>query len=298
MDKDCTWLLATSGRTVEDVIFKACQAMDDELFANSLAQSFVIDVTDSTMEGWFEKAEWDEIQSHVLALPQPDVPMIESMRRFLSVKTTDELRNVLRTTDYLPTGVPYNRSIHFNSQWVDLVIRMTLALFEDPGEPLRASYHLEDWYTSNVWSLVIDHCLVDLRGMTIERKESPCRATSVRKNRNRTMTGKANRLKTGRRLDAIIKTVEDDYHEYGGMEVARSFRGITSSKWLGDTFKLAKALRDMLHRLDVLVDHKESIVKKLQVVGVFNAGTSYNPLQLALSTNLDLNQVSPSNSCA
>lgn len=103
-------------------------------------------------------------------------------------------------------------------------------------------------------------------------KESPCRATSVRKNRHRTKTGPGNRQKIGRRLDAIIRTVEDDYFEYGGMEVARTFNGITSSKWLGDSFKLAKALRDMLFRLHGLVDHNEAIVKRLQVVGVFNAG--------------------------
>lgn len=88
------------------------------------------------------------------------------------------------------------------------------------------------------------------------------------------MTGKANRLKTGRRLDAIIRTIEDDYHEYGGIEVARSFRGVTSSKWLNDNFKLAKALRDMLFCLHELVDHDNAIAKKLQVVGVLNAGTS------------------------
>lgn len=105
-------------------------------------------------------------------------------------------------------------------------------------------------------------------------KESSCRATSARKNRNRTMTGKANRLKTGRRLDAIIRTIEDNYHEYGGMEVAKSFRDVTSSKWLNDNFKLAKALRDMLFRLHELVDHDNAITKRLQVVGVLNAGTS------------------------
>lgn len=85
MNKDGTWLLAATGRTVECVIFEACKAMDDELFANSLAQSFVIDINDLTMESWFEKAEWAEIRSHVLPLPQPDVLMIESMRRFLCV---------------------------------------------------------------------------------------------------------------------------------------------------------------------------------------------------------------------
>lgn len=85
MNKRCMWLLASSGRTVEGVIFGACNAMDDELFANSLAQSFIIDVTDLTVKDWFETAEWDEIQSHVLPLPKPDVLMIGSMRRFLSV---------------------------------------------------------------------------------------------------------------------------------------------------------------------------------------------------------------------
>lgn len=60
------------------------------------------------------------------------------------------------------------------------------------------------------------------------------------------------------------------------MEVARTFNGVTSSKWLGDSFKLAKALRDMLFRLHDLVDHNEAIVKRLQVVGVFNAGM-WNP---------------------
>lgn len=84
MDEDHTWLLA-SGRIVEDIIFKACNAMDDEEFANSLAQSFVIDVTDITMERWFEEEDWADIQSCVLPLPKPDVLMIESMRRFLCV---------------------------------------------------------------------------------------------------------------------------------------------------------------------------------------------------------------------
>lgn len=102
------------------------------------------------------------------------------------------------------------------------------------------------------------------------------------------MNGKAHRLKTGRRLDAIIRTIEDNSHEYGGMEVARSFRDVTSSKWLGDDFKLTKALRDMLFRLHELVDHDNSIVKKLQVVGVLNAGTSRTQPELALSINSDL----------
>ena len=139
-------------------------------------------------------------------------------------------------------------------------------LLEAPGEPLRTA-HLEDWYSSYIWSSILDDCLLDLPGMTVERKESPCRASSIRKNRHRT---KSHRMKLGARLDAIIRTVEDDYYEYGGMEVARTFNGVTSTKWLGDEFKLVRAMRDMLFRLHELVGGERGT--RLQVIGVTTAG--------------------------
>lgn len=87
-------------------------------------------------------------------------------------------------------------------------------------------------------------------------------------------------MKIGSRLDGIIRTVEDDYYEYGAVEVARTFNGVTSTKWLGDSFKLAKALRDMLLRLHELVGNDQSIVKRLQVVGVATAGLSFQYIRM------------------
>ena len=145
-------------------------------------------------------------------------------------------------------------------------------LFEAPGEPLRAS-HQENWYNCHLWSQIIDNCLLDLGGMTLERGEVTCRATAFRKTRNRTKATK--RQKIGPRLDGIIRSVEDDFCEYGGIEVARSFGGVTSTKWLSDSLKLVKALRDMLFQLHELVDHDPAILKRLQVVGVFNAGQCF-----------------------
>lgn len=151
-------------------------------------------------------------------------------------------------------------------------------LLEAPGEPLRAS-HLEDWYSSYVWSSILDDSLLNLPGMTVERKESPCRATSLRKNRHRQKL--STRMKLGPRLDAIIRTTEDDYHEYGAMEVARTFTGgVTSTKWLGDAFKLAKALRDMLFRLHELVNGDAGITRRVQVVGVCTAGLALQYVRL------------------
>jgi len=85
-------------------------------------------------------------------------------------------------------------------------------------------------------------------------------------------------MKIGARLDAIIRTVEDDYYEYGGMEAAKTFvGGERSTKWLGDGFKLCRALRDMLMRLHVLLGDEEGEEikgerKKIQVVGVATGG--------------------------
>ncbi|KAH0614004.1 uncharacterized protein H6S33_005890 [Morchella sextelata] len=279
MDRASQWVLR-SGRTVESIIHKACLALDADSFANSLLQSFVIDTSNEDTKKLFTDPEWEEIQSLILPLPKSDRVLLDSLKRFFKVKSTSDLRDMLRKTDYLPEGVAFDQNIHFNSEWADVVIRMMLIQFEAPGEPLRAS-HLEDWYSSYLWSPIFDHCLLDLPGMTVERKESTCRATGIRKNRLRTKIGRGNRLKIGRRLDAIIRTVEDDPYEYGAMEVARTFNGVTSSKWLGDFFKLAKALRDMLFRLHGLVDHDEAVVKKLQVVGVFNAGLSFQLIRMS-----------------
>lgn len=148
----------------------------------------------------------------------------------------------------------------------------SLRLLESRDEPLRGA-HLEDWYTSHVWSSVIDDCFLNLDGMTIERKESTCWATKVRKNRARTTASKPN--KTSARLDAIIRTVEDNFYEYGAIEVARTFKGLNSTKWIRDMFKVARSMRDMQGRLHDLVKDDQRIVRKLQVVGITNAGLQF-----------------------
>ncbi|KAG0124167.1 hypothetical protein HOY82DRAFT_494394 [Tuber indicum] len=277
MASDCKWLLA-SGRAVEDVIFEACTAMNTATFAHSLSQSFMLDTSDPVMESWFTEDEWNEIIANVLPLPKPDVVLADSLKRFFPVKSTTMLREVLDKPGYLPVGVSYDSKVHYNSQWADVVIRRFQMLLDAPGEPLRTP-HLEDWYSSYVWSSILDDCLLNLHGMTVERKESPCRATSLRKNRHRQKL--ATRMKHGSRFDAIIRTSEDNYYEYGAMEVARTFiGGVTSTKWLSDTFKLAKALRDMLFRLHGLVNGDEGAKRRVQVVGVCAAGLALQYIRL------------------
>jgi hypothetical protein len=266
MDMARKWVLA-SGVVVEDVIFTKYK----DVGAETLAHSWVIDLDDCEMSSLFCRADWQEISSQILALPQLDELMVKSMSRFAGAMTTAKLREVLEMTSYRPKGEPYNLEKYYDAEWVDLVVRKMLPLFGDFNQLLRKS-HPEGWYDFNIWSLVVDHCMQDLEGVEMLRKESTSLATTIRKNRKRTRTEKGNHSKTGRRLGAIIGAVGDGYHEYGAIEVAKSLRCVTSAKWLLDNIKLAKALHDMLFRLHQVVDHKDASVKKLQVVGLVNSG--------------------------
>lgn len=273
------WILTCSERAVEDVLYAAYEANCgecDDSFPDSLVRDWTIDLGNDMMKKWFTDKEWEEICSSVPPLPEPNAEFARSLARFHNVQTTADLRRVLETVPYRPVGTPYDRALHFDSEWADNVLRAFLVLFES-GQLLRKD-HLEGWYSIHVWSL-LDDCFLSFDDISIQRVEATCRATAIRKNRERTDTRM--RMKSGPRLDGIIRSVEDDSHEYGGMEVARTLDGGTSStKWLRDTQKLVRALRDMLDRLHQIVEHEPTLVKKLQVVGFITAGRALMMLRL------------------
>ena len=89
------------------------------------------------------------------------------------------------------------------------------------------------------------------------------------------------RARTGPKLDAVIRTVEDNTHEFGGVEVARTDAGgAGSTKRLGDAGKLVRAMRDMLFRLHERVGHDEGVVRRVQVVGVVCAGVKMQAMRM------------------
>lgn len=88
-------------------------------------------------------------------------------------------------------------------------------------------------------------------------------------------------MRRGRRLDGVIRSIEDSTHEFGGIEVARTAAGgVKSTKWLTDAEKLLKALRDMLGLLCGLVGWKKDSTKRLQVVGVVCAGLKMQVIRM------------------
>ncbi|RUS18889.1 hypothetical protein BC937DRAFT_88207 [Endogone sp. FLAS-F59071] len=252
MDNTHKWTLL-SGTVVEDVIFIKYKDVNTE----SLAHSWIIDLDDDEMASLFSRTDWQEISNRTLALPQLETLMVKSMSRFAGVTTTTELRNVLEKTTYRPKDELYNREMHYDAEWVDLVIRSRCLRI-----PIISSK------------------------TSFRRLESSSLATAIRKNRKRIR--KEDRSRIGRRLDAIVKTDDDAYYEYGAVEVARTFRSIKSTKWLTDNLKLAKVLHDMLVRLELLVNNQESVVKKLQVVGLSRYRYSNEILDITLEYRIEM----------
>lgn len=263
------WRLA-SGQYVESILYLRSRVMKPKTFLNSLAPLFVLDTTNKAVKKWFTDPEWQEISESIPPLPEADAYMTNSCIRFFDCKTLEELRNVVDSTCYRDHAEPPDYEKHFDARWADMVVRGMLDLWESPNQPLRTS-HLENWFNSYLWSPIVDRCLLSLRDVTVERSEASCQATARRLNQHRQSPDV--RALTGPRLDAVVRTIEGDFDEFCGMEIARGYAGgETSTKWLSDTFKLAKVLKDMLHCLHKRVDHDEAICKKLRVVGVICNG--------------------------
>ncbi|KAL0639095.1 hypothetical protein Q9L58_001778 [Maublancomyces gigas] len=264
MAQDRKWKLS-SGEVVEDILYKKYRHSKQE----ALAHSWILDLGNKDMESLFSKPAWQEIRSHVPALPPADPSMAKLMSEFAVTETTIKLRKLLHQTAALQ-GETYNREKDYDLEWVCFVVRKMVTLFE--GSDLFSD-NLEGWYDVNIWSLIVDHCLQNLEGMKTVRKESTCMATAKRKNQKRTKTGKGNHTKIGRRFDGIVRTNGDEDFEYGLMEVAKTSRGgQTATKWIDTIFKVAKALHDMMSHLAEYVNYKEDTVRKLQLVGLINSG--------------------------
>lgn len=86
-------------------------------------------------------------------------------------------------------------------------------------------------------------------------------------------------LKYEARYDGVVQTRKSlrergSRYELGVFEVSSKFRGIKSGKWKKDRTKLLAGCRAMLYRLQESVNYDPDTVKKLQVVGVLQAGKS------------------------
>ena len=93
-------------------------------------------------------------------------------------------------------------------------------------------------------------------------------SSANRKNRHR----KANARKLiGRKIDGIIY-VTNRLLEIGAIEGARAFAGVSDNKYLLESFKMPKTLRDIYTDLIKAVNFDDQKADKLQVFGILHFG--------------------------
>ena len=121
--------------------------------------------------------------------------------------------------------------------------------------------------TQRLNALCLSRVFID---SNIYRCELTSNSYLLRKNRNRTDVSR--RVKSGPRLDGILRDVNDRSYEFCAIEGAPLLSGGTiSTKWLRDKAKLRKALRDIISRLAIEANHERRVVEDLQVVGISTA---------------------------
>lgn len=80
MSNNRKWLLP-SGDFLEDILYQHFRDEQVELAAHS----WVVDTRDPRVECCFEPEDWKAICDQIPSLPEPDKPLVESMRRFMGV---------------------------------------------------------------------------------------------------------------------------------------------------------------------------------------------------------------------
>ncbi|CAB4414240.1 unnamed protein product [Rhizophagus irregularis] len=145
--------------------------------------------------------------------------------------------------------------------------------YERNSSPLERDM-LENWYNINIWSIIFDRCFEQLEVVTCIRGESSSIASSERKNKDRNLD---KRKKMGRRNDRTIRE-RNGRCEFRLVEAAKKFEE-NSTKWLKESFKTPKIMRDMLVQLMSVVKNDDR-AKKLRTVGWLHFGLYAQTLEM------------------
>ncbi|RHZ46207.1 hypothetical protein Glove_629g20 [Diversispora epigaea] len=257
-----TKLKLSTGKIVEDVLFEFAKDMDYEHHAHS----YIVDFDDEDIKALFTDSEWKELTKDRIGVPPISQEITKELARY-GKSTLEDLRTKTMTS-YLEEE-KYDICKHYDKEWIQLAIRTLVNLYENINAPLiRTQY--EDWFTVALLGMCIDFCLRDIRlGTDIKRTDAPSLSSANRKNRNRANT--RTRKLTGRKIDGIIYTA-DGLLEFGAIEGARSFTGVSDNKYLNETFKMPKTLRDMYADLIRVINYDDQRADKLQVIGILHFG--------------------------
>ncbi|PKY39711.1 hypothetical protein RhiirA4_538298 [Rhizophagus irregularis] len=278
MAENKKWKLS-SEKIVEDTMFRYGMKLNEE----SLIHSWILDLEDTRLKKLFTKEEWNEIKvCNINKVPKIPEDLAEHMVSYAENDLRALRKKVLRSwinpdDEYDPRWqrITNMKSLKFRILIIsiDCVISNKCTFYERNSSPLERDM-LENWYNINIWSIIFDRCFEQLEVVTCIRGESSSIASSERKNKDRNLD---KRKKMGRRNDRTIRE-RNGRCEFRLVEAAKKFEE-NSTKWLKESFKTPKIMRDMLVQLMSVVKNDDR-AKKLRTVGWLHFGLYAQTLEM------------------
>ncbi len=266
LDPEKMWTLK-SGRVVEKVIYKYARGLGYE----SYLHSFIISDSDKIARSLFQNEEWEEIFStNYKEIPKIDKSIVDLMIKY---STTDLslFRNII-FEPFLDTS--YSKQ-YFDLNYVNFAYRAMHILWEKEHDFTLDQSRLEGWYEHNIWSHLIDPVFHDLE-IELVRGEGMSLSSSDRKNDEEQ---NSDRKKIGRKGDGIFR-ISKDRLEFGAIEAGRKWEGANGRKYITDSLKLSKMLRDMLVKLIMTFKGNEQKMRQLQTVGILHSANRFQLLTM------------------
>ncbi|CAB5389374.1 unnamed protein product [Rhizophagus irregularis] len=131
-------LRLSTGKIVEDVLFKFAKDMDYEHHAHS----YIVDFDDENVKALFTDEEWKELTEDRIGVPSVPSDIVKEMARY-GKKTVEELRITVMTT-YLKDKERYDICKHFNQEWVQMTMRTLCNLYENELTLREQMHHRVD----------------------------------------------------------------------------------------------------------------------------------------------------------
>ncbi|PKY13044.1 hypothetical protein RhiirB3_424778 [Rhizophagus irregularis] len=240
-----------SGKFVEDILYEYTINLDHE--------SFIIDTSDETIMNLFSEPDQQHIREcNIPSEPQVDDNLLDFLLRYRQNNPQD-LRRVINIDIDLSS---YNPRRDYDYYYVHEVFSHLPQDFSNP--------HLEGWFKTNLWSIIVDSCFLDVLDAEFIRGEGCSRASGQRKNKGR-KDSKVRKL-FGRKCDGILRKLGTP-EEYAISEEGKLWDGEDGTKFLADGFKkLPKTMRDTLVQKVRRFNLSFVISHQLEAVGFLHSG--------------------------
>lgn len=212
-----------SGKFAEDILYEYTLNLEYE----SYLHSFIIDTSDETIMNLFNDLDRHHINTYnILSESQVDDKLLDFLLRYRE-KTPQGLRKLINAGIDLPS---YDSQRDFDYHYIHEVFSHLLPRYELRPNDYTNS-HLEGWFKTNIWSVIVDCCLLDVVNSEFICGEGCSRASGQRKNKGRKSSEVRKIL--GRKCDGILRELGTP-DEFVISEEGRLWDGEDGTKYLSD----------------------------------------------------------------